>query len=61
MNEKSVGKLLNITYDTEKKTMRVLLEITDEAFKEQILRDNDLKEKITIKGDDVMYVAKIKK
>ncbi len=61
MNEVSVGKILNFTYDTEKKTLRVVLEITDEAFKEQILRNPELKDKITFKGEDVMWVAPLKK
>lgn len=61
MNEISVGKLLNFTYDTNKKTLRVLLEITDEMFKEQILRNPELKDKIVFKGNgDVMWVSKIK-
>jgi hypothetical protein len=60
MNEVNVGKLLNITYDIDKKTMRVLLEITDDNFKEQILRNNELKEKIVFKGTDVMKVSTIK-
>lgn len=59
-NEISVGKLLNFTYDTEKKTLRVLIDITDEAFKEQILRTNELSDKIIFRGDDVMYVSSIK-
>ena len=58
MNEKSVGKLVNITYDTEKKTMRILIDITDDAFKEQIFRNYELSDKIKFVGDDVIYVAR---
>lgn len=61
MTEVSVGRLLNITYDTEKKTLRVLIDITDETFKEQLLRDPELKDKITIKGEEVLWVASLKK
>lgn len=61
MNEKSVGKILNITYDTETKTMRVVIDITDENFKEELLRNYELQDKITFKGEDVMWVASSKK
>lgn len=58
MNEISVGKLLNISYDTEKKTLRVLMEITDEAFKEQILRNPELQDKIKFIGENVMKIVR---
>ena len=58
-NEINIGKLLNITYDTERKTMRVLIEITDDDFKEKLLRDNSLQDKITIKGQDIMWIASL--
>jgi hypothetical protein len=62
MNEINVGKVLNFTYDTDKKTLRVTIDITDEAFKEQILRNPELKDKIVFTGrGDVMRIASIKK
>lgn len=61
MTERSVGKLLNITYDTEKKTMRILIDITDDNFKEEIMRNFELKDKIIFKGEDVMWVSPLKK
>lgn len=61
MNEKSVGKLMNITYDTEKKTMRIVIDVTDDNFKEEILRNFELKDKIIFKGEDVIWVASLKK
>jgi hypothetical protein len=61
MNEKSVGKLLNMVYDTEKKTLRVTIDITDDIFKEELLRNMELKDKITFKGEDVIWVASLKK
>lgn len=61
MNEKVVGKLMNITYDTDKKTMRIVIDVIDDNFKEEVLRNFELKNKITFKGDDVMYIARLKK
>lgn len=61
MIEKKVGKLLNMIYDTEKKTLRITIDITDEDFKEQLLRDPELKEKIVFRGEDVMKVSLLKK
>lgn len=61
MNEKIIGKLMNMTYDTEKRTLRVLIDITDEAFKEELLRNFELTDKISFKGEDVMWVAPFKK
>lgn len=61
MNEVSVGKILNFTYDTEKKTLRVVIDITDEAFKEQILRSSEFQDKITFKGEDVIWIAPLNK
>lgn len=61
MTEKNIGKLLNMTYDTEKKTLRVVIDITDEDFKEALLRNPELQDKITFKGNgDVMWIAKLK-
>lgn len=61
MQEISVGKILNFIYDNEKHTLRVILEITDENFKERIIRSHEFKDKIVFKGNDVMYVASDKK
>jgi len=61
MSERSVGKLLNITYDTEKKTMRIVIDVTDDNFKEEVLRNFELKDKIIFKGDDVIWVSSLKK
>ncbi len=61
MTEKSVGKLLNMVYDTEKKTLRITIDITDDIFKEELLRNPELKDKITFKGEDVIWVASLKK
>lgn len=61
MNEKTIGKLMNMTYDTEKRTLRVVIDITDEDFKEELLRNAELKDKITFKGEDVMWIAPLKK
>jgi hypothetical protein len=57
MNEINVGKILNFTYDTEKKSLRVLIEITDDAFKEQILRNYEMTDKIKFVGENVMYIS----
>lgn len=61
MNEKVVGKLMNITYDTETKTMRMVIDVTDDGFKEEVLRNFELKDKITFRGEDVIWVASLKK
>ncbi len=61
MEEINVGKILNFVYDTDKKTLRVTIDITDEIFKEQILRSHELKDKIIFKGEEVLWVASIKK
>ena len=61
MAEISVGKVLNLTYNTENKSLRVLIEITDDIFKEEILRSQSLGNKIKLVGDEVMYVATKKK
>lgn len=60
MNEKIIGRLLNMVYDTEKKTLRITIDIIDENFKEELLRNPELKEKIIFKGDDVMRVSILK-
>ena len=62
MVEKTVGKLLNMVYDTEKRTLRVTIDIIDESFKEELLRNPELKEKIIFKGNgDVMRMGLLKK
>lgn len=60
MNEINVGKLINFTYDTDTKVLRVVIDIMDDDFKEQIIRDPLLKDKIVFKGNgDVMRIAKL--
>lgn len=61
MDEISVGKILNLIYNTENKSLRVLIEITDDIFKEEILRSQSLGNKIKFVGDEVMYIATKKK
>lgn len=57
MSEINVGKLLTIQYNTETKEMRITIDIIDEMFKEQILRNNELKDKIQISGNDLLWIA----
>lgn len=48
-----------MTYDTDKKTLRVVIDINDENFKEELLRNPELKDKIIFKGSgDIMCIAK---
>lgn len=61
LNDRTVGKLMNITYDLETKVMRIVIDVTDDNFKEEVLRNMDLKDKITFKGEDVIWVASLKK
>lgn len=61
MVETKVGRLLNFTYDNETKKLTVLIEITDQAFKEQILRNPELQDRIKFKGEDVICVASLKR
>lgn len=61
MSNINVGKLVNIIYNIDTKSMRILLEITDDNFKEQILRNKDVIDKIILKGQEVMYVSNFDK
>lgn len=61
MEDRSVGKVLNILYDRDTKEMQITLLITDTDFKNRVLHESDLKDKITFKGEDVMWVATTKK
>lgn len=59
MKEIEIGKLINFTYDTKTRSLQVLIEITDDDFKEQIIRNSEFKEKIIFKGADVLWIAQI--
>lgn len=64
-----IAKVLNFTYDNETNSLKVVLEILDEAVKAEILRDMELTGKIVFRGEEVhkeqtadtMYVAKLHK
>lgn len=62
MDKKSIGRLLNMVYDTETKSLRITIDVTDEDFKEELLRNQELNGKIIFKGgEEVMWVASLKK
>ena len=55
--EKQVGKVIRVEWDEDTGEVRVIMEITDPAFKSRVLHSKDLQDIISIKGKDVMVVA----
>ena len=54
--EKSVGRVLRVEWDQDTDEVRLVLEITDEKFKERVLHSRDLKDLLTIKKREVIIV-----
>ena len=54
--EKSVGRVLRVEWDQDTNEVRLVLEITDEKFKERVLHSRDLKDLLTIKKREVVIV-----
>ncbi|MFA5023372.1 MAG: hypothetical protein WC523_00245 [Patescibacteria group bacterium] len=57
MNLCKVGELIRIEWNKDSGEVRVVIDITDPAFKSKILHNEDFKEFLTIKGSDAMIVA----
>jgi len=55
--EKQVGRVIRVEWDEDTGEVRVIMEITDPAFKSRVLHSKDLQDILSIKGKDVMVVA----
>lgn len=56
LESKVVGKVVRIEVDDDG-SVRMVMEITDAAFKEKILHSKDYQDIISLKGKDVMIIA----
>jgi len=56
--EKSVGKVIRVEWNKEENSVRLVLEITDEGFKSQVLHSKDFEDLIAFNGTNVMVVAR---
>lgn len=52
-----VGKVIRVEWNSDTDELRVVLEITDPAFKKRVLHGKDFQDILTIQGKDVMVVA----
>ena len=52
-----VGNVIRVEWDPETDEVRVVMNITDPAFKRRVIHDNDFKDILSIVGKDVMIVA----
>ena len=56
-NEK-VGEVIRVEWDQESNSVRIVVEITNEAFKSRVLHSKDLEDVLSLDGKDVMIIAK---
>ncbi|KKL05323.1 hypothetical protein LCGC14_2607180 [marine sediment metagenome] len=55
--DRKVGQIIRIEWDKETGDVRVVMDITDPAFKSHILHNKDFQDILTIRGKDVIVVA----
>ena len=58
MTEHKVGEVVRIEYNQEDDSVKVVIEILDENFKQRLLHDKDLADTIKIVGKSAIQVAK---
>lgn len=57
MNSSKVGEIIRIEWDQDTGQVRLVMEITDPAFKIRVLHNKDYADIISIKGKDAVIVA----
>jgi hypothetical protein len=55
--EHKVGEVIRVEWDQETGDVRVVLDISDPAFKLRVLHNKDFEDILTIKGKDAIIVA----
>ena len=59
MQDKNVGRIKNIQYNSETKEMEVTFIVTDSKFKKKLLRDMSLSGSIEVKGEQISFTGNI--
>ena len=59
MQNKNVGRIKNIQYNSETKEMEVTFIVTDSKFKKKLLRDMSLSGSIEVKGEQISFTGNI--
>ena len=54
--KKEVGKIKNLSVNSDNDDLEILVKITDSKFKKKILRDLSLSGHIKFEGDKMIYV-----
>lgn len=52
-----VGEIIRVEYDKETGDVRIVMNITDEFFKNRVLHNKDFDDIISITGRDVIVIA----
>jgi hypothetical protein len=56
-----VGEIIRIEYDKDTGSVRIVIEVTDIAFKNRVMHNQEFSDIISIKGKDAMVIASHKK
>lgn len=57
MDNKQIGKVIRVEWDSETDTVRLVMEITDPIFKSRMIHSKAYDDILSISGKDVMAVA----
>lgn len=55
--DKKVAEVIRIEWNQETGEVRIVLDVTDSAFKQKVLHNKDFADLITIKGKDAIVIA----
>ena len=57
MENRTVGKIKNVKYNSENNDLEVTISVTDSKFKKKLIRDLSLLGKLKFDGDNIVYNA----